>query len=89
MMFGGMRATAYSHKVRRILKERHGIWLTGLPIGSPAFQTFLEICLHCFFDVRNTAERAAERYANACHNLGRHPQTFKEFGDAERMKDRS
>jgi hypothetical protein len=80
-MLQNLRLVAYSHKVRRLLKERHGIWLTGLPVGGPGFDTFIDICTYRFVD-KGSAERTAELYATACRVLDRHPESFTEYADA-------
>jgi hypothetical protein len=76
-----LRLVAYSHKVRRLLKQRHEIWLTGLPVGGPAFEAFIEVCTFCFVE-KESAERAAGLYAATCHVLDRHPESFAAFADA-------
>jgi hypothetical protein len=72
-MFDRTRCVTYSHKVRSILKHNHGIWLTGVPLGSDQMKAFLDLCT-VYFAMRETPEAAAKCYAETCHDVEGHPE---------------
>jgi hypothetical protein len=81
-MFGAIRAVAYSHKVRKILKRDYNLWLYGgAPVGSAAFDAFSKLSF-IGWSTNTPAEKTAVLYALACNSLNRQPLDYKECADA-------
>lgn len=68
-MLDTARCALYSHKVRRILKRKHGIWLNG---ASDEMKAFFDLCL-LYFAMREKPEAAAKCYVETCHDIDGRP----------------
>jgi hypothetical protein len=76
-MFNGVRITAYSHKVRKIMRNEHDTWLTGAPAAE--FDAFTKLCFIGWAQGLPATDTAV-LYVMACSALGRRPHDDKECG---------
>src|ERR1700733_7370455 len=81
VLFGAIRAVAYSHKVRKILKHDDNLWLYGgAQVGGAAFDAFSKLSF-IGWSANTPAEKTAVLYALACHSLNRQAHSSQEGHD--------